>query len=191
MNEMRAAILFYKDLVLEKERQIERMSNELKKVKKLNEKLNDKFNDKIQDKKTTITHNTINTINGIISSPVNNNLTKSSMNISTGFKLDFKNKLIDKGGELCSERTSQNSSIINRALNGGVNIKRDTSSNSKKSDTNCSTAYLVKGKKINTTYSNFFRKSNLNNGINNTTNKSGKSFFGHNTKKEDSESESN
>ena len=59
------------------------------------------------------------TINKVMSSPINNNkdLTKSSIKIS-GFRLDFKNKLTDRDkiieNNICSERTSQNNSIINK-----------------------------------------------------------------------------
>lgn len=124
-----------------------------------------------------------NTILSSSQSPMNNNnFVSSSVNGFPNFKLDLKNKLkLDKeklaGSDLCSERTSHNNSIISKALNGnpGGNLVKDKESyNKPKENIAQSTATLNpadKGKKLQTTYSNFFRKSNVGNSMNT------KSFF--------------
>lgn len=68
------------------------------------------------------------------------------------FKIDIKSSMKKPSGNmsnLCSERTSQHISLINKALNEDG------------SHTNYFAEELKGGGKINTTYSNYFRKSNV------------------------------
>jgi hypothetical protein len=119
LHNLNANLEFYKEIITNKDKQIEELKNELNKMK------NSHF----------------------VSLPSPLPLSKLKLDKANG------------GNELCSDRTSQNNSLINKALNN------DTNNNSNSQNYNFFVESL-KGRKntnaTNTTYSNFFRKSNTN-----------------------------
>ena len=200
MNELKSSLSHYRDLVVDRDKQIDELKNELQKIKSFldmntisannvekseqNLSIKDRDNEIIK-KSLSHTTSTTKNMNINLNAGNNNNSTKNLSSIKNspssqskspglnifnssntmqmrGFKLDFKNKLKYEqkcDANLCSERSSNNNSLINKALSGTNNNNQNQ------------IGYYVeslKGKKVNTTYSNFFRKSNTSN-LNNMT----------------------
>jgi hypothetical protein len=167
INKIKTALSHYRDLVSEKDKEIENLKNEILKLK--------------QSKLSNTS------LSNMETSPIVT--IKPSI---PGFKLDFKNKLnLNEGAgepfitsnnkmEICSERTSNNTSNYSKQVFDGGNkdlirnnnlkfsTKKNDSSHTNPSSFNAkdtsSNAITVnnKNKKLNSSYNNFFRKSNTN-----------------------------